>query len=154
MTPALAALNIGQVPSSLLTLFIAQRIAGRWEAFVAIGIVSLVGMTAILIAPPSLMILSAGVLGFSTALSLVMIVALPAMLTEQSDVHRLSAGMFTVGYTVSFLGTLLGGAVWDATHIPATAFVPVGLGALVVCVAGASLRRLPKRAARAVAGSE
>ncbi|MBV8601981.1 MAG: hypothetical protein JO359_10505 [Candidatus Eremiobacteraeota bacterium] len=69
-----------------------------------------------------------------------MIVALPPMLTPHADVHRLSAGMFTIGYLGSFAGTLAGGALWDATGIPATAFIPVAIGAAMVAAIGGTIR--------------
>ena len=53
--------------------------------------------------------------------------------------------MFTIGYTLSFLGSLFGGAIWDATHLPITAFLPVAIGALMMIGFGASLR-IPKPA--------
>jgi uncharacterized membrane protein YeaQ/YmgE (transglycosylase-associated protein family) len=54
------------------------------------------------------------------------------MLTGQHNVHRLSAGMMTLGYTGTFFGNLVGGALWDTTHAPLTAFAPAILGALVM----------------------
>ncbi len=78
-------------------------------------------------------------MGLTSAVGLTMIVALPPMLTHHGDVHRLSAGMFTIAYLGSFVLTLLGGALWDATHIPATAFIPVAIGAVLVAFAGGTL---------------
>ena len=100
----LAALNAGQLPGSFLTLFIAQRIAGRKDLFIAIGIVVLAALAAMLSPFAWLFIGGSAFLGCAAALSLTMVVALPAMLTRQDDVARLSAGMFTTGYTVRFSG--------------------------------------------------
>jgi hypothetical protein len=70
------------------------------------------------------------------------------MVTDQRNVHRLSAGAFTIGYLGSFSGTLLGGVLWDATHVPATAFIPVGVGAALVALFGGTLRlQQPAKAA-------
>lgn len=136
----LAVLNLSQLPSSFLTLFFAHWLAGRKEYFVLIGVFAMGGLAALMFGPQWLVILGAGILGFCPAVALMMIVALPAMLTDQADVHRLSAGMFTIGYTLSFLGSLFGGAVWDATHLPITAFLPVAIGALMMIGFGAGLR--------------
>ena len=140
---SLAVLNLSQLPSSFLTLFFAHWLAGRKEYFALIGIFALAGLTALMSGPDWLVIAGACILGFCPAVALMMIVALPAMLTGQADVHRLSAGMFTIGYTLSFLGSLLGGAIWDATHLPPTAFIPVAVGAFMMIGFGASLR-IPK----------
>ena len=49
---------------------------------------------------------------------------------------RLSAGTFAISYSTAFLVTLLTGAVWDATHVEASAFLPALIGsALVVSLA-------------------
>jgi hypothetical protein len=66
--------------------------------------------------------------------------ALPPLLAAASDVHRLSAGMFAIGYLTAFLVPLSGGAAWDATAIPETAFLPVVLGAALVLAVAARLR--------------
>ncbi len=137
---SLAVLNAAQLPASFLTLFIAQRIAGRKDLFIAIGIVVLAALAAMLGPFSWMFIFGSALLGCAGAISLTMIVALPATLTGRDDVARLSAGMFTIGYTVSFVGTFLGGAVWDATHVAATAFLPVALGGLLLIVMGASLQ--------------
>ena len=41
----------------------------------------------------------AGVLGFTNALTLTLALALPSMLSAPDDVHRTSAGMFTISYS-------------------------------------------------------
>jgi hypothetical protein len=40
----------------------------------------------------------------------------------------------------------LGGALWDATGVPATAFVPAALGALLVLITAMALRPAGRRA--------
>jgi CP family cyanate transporter-like MFS transporter len=43
----------------------------------------------------------------------------------------MSAAMFTISYPCAVVLPILGGYAWDATGIPALAFAPVGLGALI-----------------------
>jgi CP family cyanate transporter-like MFS transporter len=93
------------------------------------------------------LVVGAGVLGFIAAYILVLTFALPPLLAEPNDVARLSAGTFAIGYTTTFFVTLLSGAIWDATHVPATAFVPVLAAAIIVAtlsprLIGAALRSL------------
>jgi len=83
-------------------------------------------------------ILGAGVLGFAGAF--VLILALPPSLAGPADVHRLSAGMFVISNIAAFLLPLSGGVAWDATGIPATAFLPIVLGAAMVLAVAARLR--------------
>jgi hypothetical protein len=61
-------------------------------------------------------------------------------------VHRLSAGVLTIAYGVTFLVPLLGGVVWDATAATATAFLPAALGALILLVSAATLEPVARRA--------
>jgi CP family cyanate transporter-like MFS transporter len=89
---------------------------------------------------PSMMALGAAFIGFASAFVLILTLALPPLLAVPDDVHRLSAGMFTIGYTASFILPLLGGAAWDATGIAASAFLPVALGGLTVLLMAIVLR--------------
>ena len=86
------------------------------------------------------MVAGAALIGFSAGFVLILTLALPPLIAEADDVHRLSAGMFTIGYTASFVLPLLGGVAWDATGIAATAFLPVALGGLAVLVMALALR--------------
>ena len=73
--------------------------------------------------------------------------ALPALLAEPADVARLSAGTFAISYSTAFLVTLLAGAVWDATHVEASAFLPALAGSAIVATLGPSLVRAATRSA-------
>jgi MFS transporter, CP family, cyanate transporter len=75
------------------------------------------------------------VLGFSTATVFVLTIALPPLLVEEHDVHRLSAAIFTITYACPFVISLVGGAVWDVTGVPYTAFLPIAAtGFLMICL--------------------
>lgn len=136
---AIGALNSAQVPGSVAALFFAQKLAGKPRFFFIILLFALPAVAMLIAGSDAFVIVGVSLLGLSSAVGLTMIIALPAMLTHQGDVHRLSAGMFTIAYLGSFVLTLLGGALWDATHVPATAFVPVAIGALLVAFAGGTL---------------
>ena len=143
---AIGALNTAQVPGSLATLFVAQKLAGKPRFFFAILLAAIPAVVMLIAGSDWVAVAGVCILGVTSAVGLTMILALPPMLTHQADVHRLSAGMFTIAYLGSFLLTLLGGALWDATHVPWTSFVPVGLGATLVALAGGTLR--PAQASR------
>jgi cyanate permease len=64
------------------------------------------------------------------------------LLAPAEDVHRLSAGMFAIGYVVSFLTPPIGGAIWDATGVPAMSFGAAALGVALVISAGVTLQPL------------
>ena len=144
--PAIAALNVMQLPGSFATLLVAQRLAGRREFFLAVLLAAIPGLGFLIAGNDWLAIVGVSIFGFTSAIGLSMIIALAPMLTDQRNVHRLSAGAFTVGYLGSFAGTLAGGVLWDATHVPATAFIPVGVGAALVALFGCTLRVRPQSA--------
>lgn len=144
--PCLTALNAGQLPASLMAVVFASALVGRRAPLVALSAAVLAGLGVFLLGAGRGSVLGAGLLGFCFAFILVLSLALPPLLAERDDVHRLSAGMYAVGYTLSFATPVLGGAAWDLTHRPETAFVPVVLGALTVLAAAVTLpARTPSR---------
>ena len=58
-----------------------------------------------------------------------------ALAETPGDVHRISAGMFTIGYGLAFLIPLVGGAAWDRTGIATVSLAPVAIGALCLLLA-------------------
>jgi MFS transporter, CP family, cyanate transporter len=140
--PSIAALNVMQLPGSFATVLFAHRLAGRREFFIAVLLAAIPGLGFLIAGPDWLALVGVSIFGCTSAIGLSMIIALAPMVTDQRNVHRLSAGAFTIGYLGSFGGTLLGGVLWDATHVPWTAFIPVGVGAALVALAGGTLKRL------------
>ncbi len=142
VAPALTALNGGQIPASVLIGALSSRmVAQRWP-FVAAGVLTVAALAGFLAMPSAWVVAWASVFGFTAGAILVLTLALPPLLVPPEDVHRLSAAMFTVTYSCSFLAPLVAGAAWDATHLPWVAFAPVGLaGAAIVVLA--RLVRLP-----------
>ncbi|HZU11673.1 MAG TPA: MFS transporter [Chloroflexota bacterium] len=142
ITPALTVINFGQIPPSLLIgAFPHLFIARRWPIAVAGGL-TVLGALGMPLGGVSVVLLG-GMLGFASAAIFVLALALPPLIAAPHDVHRVSAAMFTVSYTCPFIGSLLGGAFWDATGRPIAAFFPVALaGALMVSlVAGLRFSR-------------
>jgi hypothetical protein len=88
-------------------------------------------------------VLWAGVIGFASALALVLTLALPPLLAAEADVPRFSAGIFLIMYATSFAGPLAGGAAWDATGVPAAAFLVLAAGG--AAMVALSLGRQPSR---------
>jgi CP family cyanate transporter-like MFS transporter len=142
VTPELGALNLGQLPASLLLLAMSRRLSGKL-VIVGMQVISLLGIGTLLAAGPWLTVIGAGVIGFGCAFTLIVCLALPPRLAAVADVHRLSAGMFAIGYTLSCLVPVIGGAIWDATGHPAAAFLAPGGAALMVLAAALGFRFPP-----------
>lgn len=148
--PCLSALNVGQLPASAIVLTFARRLAGSRAVLVASTLLAAAAI-AVFLARPDLAVVAAGILGFCGGLQLVLSLALPPLLAPAHEVHRMSAGMFAIGYLTSFAMPPIGGAIWDLTGVPATAF---GAAAGCIALAFASAVSLSGLAARtAPAGS-
>ncbi len=138
--PCLSALNLGQLPASAVVLLWARPLTRSKTAFVAMPIVAIFAVAALLDASPWVVGLAAGTIGFCCAFVLILTLALPPQLTQADDVHRLSAGMFAIGYSLTCLIPPLGGAIWDATGMPAAVFLADFAGAAIVLGAALTLR--------------
>jgi MFS transporter, CP family, cyanate transporter len=133
ISSALTAENFCQLPSSLIMLVVAERLVKRPWAYVVAGALLLVSLIGIMTAANGEWIVFwAGVLGFVTTAILVLGLALPSVLSAPDDVPRISAGMFTISYTIAMVLSVLGGWLWDFTRSPIASFVPVALCAVVV----------------------
>jgi CP family cyanate transporter-like MFS transporter len=140
--PVLGCMNGSQVVTSALLLLIAGRLQGRVWPFVVFGIAPLLGIVGILVSTSAAaLVLSGIVIGASLAVSFVITMVLALLLSPSDDVHRISAGMFTVSYSMALVLPVLCGALWDLTGLPWAAFVPVALCALTLTSIGAALTR-------------
>ena len=139
---ALLALNLGQLPASLLLLGVAGKLERRAWPYVASGVLSLVCIAGIVVSVGSYTIVWAALLGFSDAAALILGLTLPPLLCRADDVARTSAGTFTLSYGGAVVLALGSGALWDLTGIPALAFVPlVTCGAAMAAIAVRMWRR-------------
>ncbi|MBV8367496.1 MAG: MFS transporter [Candidatus Eremiobacteraeota bacterium] len=136
---ALAALNVAQIPASLVVGLIPMRILGRRETSLFVALLIVVALAGMIAFGGAVAVAAAALLGFTGAYILTMSFALPALLAPPHEIARLAGGTFTVGYTISFVTTLLSGAAWDLTRAPAAAFLPMLLSAAIVAVLGSRL---------------
>ncbi len=132
VSSVLTTLNVGQLPAAFLMLALAGRLVTQPWAYVATGLLSLVSLIGMLTMKGLWIAFWSGLLGFSNAVTLILAFALPSVLSAPEDVHRTSAGMFTISYSCSMALAVAGGWLWDATHMPIAAFVPVAVCAIVI----------------------
>ncbi|PWT90801.1 MAG: MFS transporter [Proteobacteria bacterium] len=130
--PALIALNVGQLPASFVLLAVVAYLEHKVWPYIACGLVGIACVTGIAFGNTAIVITSAAVLGFAAAAILVLMLALPPLLSPPDDVHRTAAAMFTISYTCAVITPVVSGLVWDLSGIPATAFLPLGLIALLL----------------------
>ena len=131
---ALLALNLGQLPASLLLLVVAGKLERRAWPYVASGVVSLVSLVGIVMMVGPYTIAWAALLGFSDAAALILGLTLPPLLCRPEDVARTSAGTFMLSYGGAVVLALVSGAAWDLTGIPALAFAPLATCAIAMAL--------------------
>jgi len=139
---ALLALNLGQLPASLLLLAVAQPLERRLWPYVASGVVSLISLAGIVTMVGSATVFWCALLGFADASGLILGLTLPPLLCRSEDVARTSAGMFTVSYGGAVLVAIASGAAWDLSGVPSLAFVPLAICAVMLVAITARMRRI------------
>jgi len=137
---ALTALNLGQLPASLLLLAVAGSLERRVWPYLMCGAVCLASVIGLVLAPGAWIIVPAAVLGFTAGGAFVMMLALPPLLSAPDDVHRVSAAMLTLAYACAVVVPIISGVVWDLTGSGALAFVPIGACAIILMLLAQGLQ--------------
>ncbi len=127
---ALTALNFGQLPASFLLVLVASRLERRAWPYVVCGLLALLSIGGLVLEIGVATIIWAALLGFAIAAALIMGLTLPPLLCRPEDVAPTSAAVFTISYGGAVLIAIMSGAAWDASGIPAFAFVPLGVCAI------------------------
>jgi CP family cyanate transporter-like MFS transporter len=140
VSAALTALNVGQIPASLLLLAVAGRLERAVWPHIVCGIGSLAGIIGIAVLPGPGIVICAGILGFFAAAVLILMLALPPLLAPPDDVHRVSAAMFTISYSCAVITPVFSGLIWDLTGYAQSAFVPLALCAIILIAVAPTIR--------------
>ena len=138
--PALSALNIGQLPASFALLACANRLVGRPWPYAACGVLSMACVLAMLSHSGWVIVAAAAVLGFSGAVTITLMLALPPLMSAPEDVPRVTAAMFTISYSCAVIVPIISGLIWDTSGIPAAAFVPIALCNILLVIFASSVR--------------
>ncbi len=134
ISAALTGLNGGQLPASLGLLMFAHRLELRAWPFVACGLLSVCGTAGVVFGSGLVVVAAATVIGFAAAGILVLALALPPLLAQPDDVHRVTAAMFTISYSCAVIVPVISGLVWDMSGVATLAFVPIALCGVVLAV--------------------
>ena len=134
--PGLGWLNGAQFLATFILMVAAERLAGRTWPYLVFGLMTIASCSASSSPPAPWVVACAAGVGFSTAMTFAVMLALPPRLSAPGDVHRTAAGMFTISYTLAVIIPTLSGALWDLTGIPWMAFVPLAVCAVVLTMLG------------------
>ncbi len=132
VSAALTAINVGQLPASFLMLGLAGRLVKQPWAYVTTAMLCLLSLGGMILMNGAWIVFWSGLLGFANAITLILAFGMPSVLSAPDDVHRTSAGMFTISYSLAMVVSVLGGWLWDATHLPIAALAPVALCEFVI----------------------
>jgi CP family cyanate transporter-like MFS transporter len=124
---ALTWLNLGQLPASFLLLFSADRMVRTMWSYLACGLFCLAAVLAIVFGNGAWVVIGCAVWGCFGAAVLVLVLALPPLISRPEDVHRVSAGMFTISYSCAVIVPIVSGVLWDLTGWTLAPFIPIGL---------------------------
>jgi MFS transporter, CP family, cyanate transporter len=139
ISATLSSLNFGQLPASATLPAVASRLERRAWPYVLFGVFSLASVVGIATSASLWTVAWAGLFGFSAAGVLVLALAVPPLVCAPEDVAPVTAAVLTVSYSLAMIVAVVSGAAWDLTQVPAMAFVPMGLCALILFVLPATL---------------
>ena len=105
------ALNLGQMPASLVMLALVERLERRLWPFIVAGTFMMLSVAGLVFTIGKWTIFWAASLGCALGAVLVLTLALPPLLCGQKDLGRVSAAIFTVSYTMAVVVVLISGAV-------------------------------------------
>jgi len=132
ISAALIGLNAGQLPASAILLAFANRLQLKAWPIMTVGALCIVGAAGIVFGSGPVAVASASLIGFSAASILILVLALPPLLSPPDDVHRVTAAMFTISYSCAVIIPIISGALWDITDIAALAFAPIAVSGLLL----------------------
>jgi len=140
---ALTALNLGQIPASILLLLCGRGLERRAWPYMGGGLLCLCGISLIVSDSDLMVVAGAACVGFASAIVLILMLALPPQLAAADDVHRTTSAMLTIGYSCAVIVPVFSGLAWDVAGLPAMAFAPVLLCALLlIAISATTCRRL------------
>jgi MFS transporter, CP family, cyanate transporter len=127
ISPALTALNLGQLPASLLLIAFARYIERRAWPFILSSVIGLAGIGVIVATAGVLTVIGAAVAGFAAGAAFALGLTLPPLLSKPEEVARVAAAMFTVAYGSTVVVALLCGALWDFSATARAAFLAIAI---------------------------
>ncbi len=134
ISAALTGLNGGQLPASALLLAVAGRLERKAWPYVVCGLLCVLATAGIVFGSGAWIVASATLQGFAASAILILILALPPLLSAPDDVHRVTAAMFTISYSCAVIVPVISGLAWDLSGIASFAFAPIAICGIILVV--------------------
>ena len=145
ISAALSGLNAGQIPASLLLLAVAGRLERKAWPYVACGLLCVIATVGIVFGTGAWIVVAATVQGFAAAAVLILVLALPPLLSPPDDVHRVTAAMFTISYSCAVIVPVISGMVWDISGIASLAFAPIAACGILLVILAPAINHVQNR---------
>jgi MFS transporter, CP family, cyanate transporter len=140
VSAALTALNLGQIPTSFLLLFAADRVQGRRWPYLLFGLLFIACVIGMMSSASYWTVFWAALVGATCGAALVLGLALsPLLCRHPDDVARTSAAAFAIAYSFAMLISFLSGAAWDMAGNVNAALIPIFLGTLPISILAPTL---------------
>jgi len=143
ISAALTGLNTGQLPASFLLLAFASRLERKVWPYVLCGMLCVIATAGIVFGTGAWVVAAAALQGFSASVILILVLALPPLLSPPDDVHRVTAAMFTISYSCAVVVPVISGIMWDLTGIASMAFLPIALCGIVLVILAPAIIHVP-----------
>ncbi len=134
ISAALSGLNAGQIPASILLLAVASRLERKAWPYVFCGILCVIAAGGIVFGSGAWIVAAATLQGFAASAILILVLALPPLLSPPGDVHRVTAAMFTISYSCAVIVPVISGITWDLSDVAALAFGPIAACGIVLVI--------------------
>jgi CP family cyanate transporter-like MFS transporter len=144
ISAVLSGLNAGQLPASFLLLVFAGRLEGKAWPYVICGLLEVVANAGIVFGTGAWVVAAATLQGFAAAAILILVLALPPLLSPPDDVHRVTAAMFTISYSCAVIVPVISGALWDLSGVASFAFAPIGLCGVLLVILAPAINHVPR----------
>ena len=144
ISAALIGLNIGQLPASMLLLAFAGRLERKLWPYVVCGLLCVIATVGIVFGTGAWVVAAATLQGFAASIILILVLALPPLLSAADDVHRVTAAMFTISYSCAVIVPVISGLAWDLTGVSSMAFLPIALCGILLVILAPAINHVPR----------
>ncbi len=141
---ALTGLNVGQLPASFILLAVAGRLERTVWPYVVSGVICLLATAGLVFSTGVMMVISTTMIGFAAAAILILVLALPPLLSPPDDVHRVTAAMFTISYSCAVIVPIISGMLVDITTIAGMAFLPIAICGILLVILAPAISHIPQ----------
>lgn len=144
ISAALTGLNAGQLPASFILLAVAGRLERSAWPYIICGLLCVIATAGIVFGTGAWIVASTILQGFAAAGVLILVLALPPLLSPPDDVHRVTAAMFTISYSCAVIVPVISGMAWDLSGSASFAFLPIALCGVLLVILAPAINHVPR----------